>query len=323
MSALALAVAFWGLATPAGAKIVVPQKWDNVILTTSDGWEYHDISVELLDDGRSLRVIRPDGSMRSFPLSQVKSIHDQIGRDITPQVIPGWKGTPGGMPLLIQPQQQAEQYHEVGGTPPETSAQRRGESLLPFRFRTAISAGAGMGWPRGDWFVGEVQGPSLHGQIRIALSGNVYLGFGYRRQYLRSAAVDPDFEPQPANKSHRSGGLGDSHLNQWLFTLGFMPRVGSFEEGLPYLELGVARVEHFGPRYEVNPAADAWSRTAVLAKPGLVAQAGLLLPFGKGVGLDLAGTALYTGYDLSDYRSSSGKGLILGAQAALVLFFGD
>ena len=109
---------------------------------------------------------------------------DQIVRDITRHVIPGWKGTPRDTtPTTSYPTEsqtaQDPEYNEIGRGV-QYDKPLADEARLDYRFRTALSFGAGYGWARGDWFEPFDEGPSYHVQARIALGGTVYLNLGYR-----------------------------------------------------------------------------------------------------------------------------------------------
>ena len=311
----------------AAAKLVVPetpQIYEHVIVTTTDGWEYYNVSVEYLAESSALRVTRPDGSVKAFALSRVKVIQDQIGRDITSHVIPGWKRTPRdttpttSYPAGSQTAQDPE-YNEIGRGV-KYDKPLASEERLDYRFRTALSFGVGYGWAHGDWFEALEVGPSYQAQARIALGGTVYLNLGYRYQELD---IHPDYE------SHEGFGVDTPYLREYFIGLGFMPRRSHVMQAIPYLELNVGRIEH-----SWTPLLSDWQpgvpgddvsviATSEKVTTGLLGQAGLMMPMGKSIGLDLAVSAMYTGYEPFDFRDGNYKGFVFGAQAALVLFIGE
>jgi hypothetical protein len=311
----------------AAAKLVVPetpQVYEHVIVTTTDGWEYYNVTVELLAESNALRVTRPDGSVKAFPLSRVRVIQDQIGRDITRHVIPGWKGTPRDTtPTTSYPtESQSTRESEFGeiGRGVKYDRPTADEKRLDYRFRTALSFGAGYGWARGDWFEPVDEGPSYHVQARIALGGTVYLNLGYRFQEL---------EVRPEYDTREVFGVNTPNLREYFIGLGFMPRRSHVMQAIPYLELGVGRIEH-----SWTPLLSDWLplvpddyvtvvATSEKVKTGLLGQVGMMMPMGKSIGLDLAVSATYTGHEPFDFRDGNYKGFVFGAQAALVLFIGD
>ncbi|MFO7653660.1 MAG: hypothetical protein R6X25_07525 [Candidatus Krumholzibacteriia bacterium] len=337
IGAVSLLAAFVA-ASAADARLVTPQRWERVTVTTTDGWEYPGVTVELVDGGQALRLIRPDGAQRTLPLDQIRGLEDSIGRDITAHVIAGWSRRAEGPPppaAGVPPRQRArspiwwnesdddrgrweprdrhqekhEPFHEVAFP----ARRHRGTEPLATRFAVALGGAFGFGWNDGRWFRAYENAEYYQGQIRLAISGSVYLTGLYRRHELpRKVEAIP---LPPVDDDEPLSVYPDLKLDQFLFGLGFMPRRHHWSDAIPYLELGYGRTEY------TAVGQDGWLSGAV-DKRTVFAQLGIIMPLGRDVALELAGSAVHSGDDLFDFGDDARSGTVLGAHAGLTILLG-
>jgi len=321
---LLVAAVIVSLAATADARLVVPQTWEHLTLITTDGWEFPDVTIKLIEDGRLIRVVRDDGAQRTFEVAQIRELQDSIGRDVTAHVIPGWSGsqTTGPPPITgVTPTPEESRhddlFHEVA-RPVDSDRPEKGDKLLQTRFAAALGAGVGYGRPYGNWFEGYGEGESYHASIRLAITGNFYVVGGYRYQRLPWKGVDEGEMP--------SGPFAmDLEVRQMTFGIGLMPRRSDYRQAIPFLEFGMGRASH-----RVNDelplddgAVDFADIASEVDKRLFFVQAGILMPLGRELALELGVGAVNTGRDLLQFDADADGGTIVSAQIGLTLLLGQ
>jgi hypothetical protein len=186
------------------------------------------------------------------------------------------------------------------------------------RFAVALSGAVGYGKPYGNWFDGFGGGEAYHGQIRLAVTGNFYVLAAYRQQTL------PIESESPVATASSFYDYGDLELRQMLFGLGFMPKRSDVHQAIPYLELGFGRTTH--ERKAVGAASDVeldGDADYSIDKRTVFAQAGLIMPMGRGVALEMGVSAVHTGTDLLRFNAGDDSGTVVGAQIGLTFLLGQ
>jgi hypothetical protein len=324
----ALAVSILGV-RDAAARLVVPERWERITVITVDGWEYPNVTVELVDAGQALRVTRADGARREFALAEIRELQDSIGRDVTAHVIPGWRGRPaeGPPPTRTGPERAAEPRGAPHDEPFVEVARSvasdnpaADQPLLATRFAVALAGAAGYGKPLGRWFDGFGGGESYSGQLRLAVTGNVYIHGLYRYQRLPYEGGEVALAPGLVTAS------GDLELRQLLFGLGFMPRRSDWRQAIPYLELGYGRTTHERAVGAPPPGADfeiVGESDVSIDEPTVFAQVGVIMPLGREIALEMGVNAVHTGDDLLRFGEDDASGTIVSGRLGLTLLLGQ
>ena len=109
------------------------RSWQDVQLTTHDGWVYEGVQVTTDPADPTIVVItKSDGATRRMPLTDIRMIRDADGRDITNEIIPA--------PVMVVP----PGYSEIGVAAPAAAADSRPRGPRPFSamLGAAIRGGA-------------------------------------------------------------------------------------------------------------------------------------------------------------------------------------
>jgi hypothetical protein len=283
----------------------IPHIWDHLTLVTAEGWEYPDVRVEWLPDSSALLVTRADGARRLFPLERVAALHTADGRDVTAEVLSG---------SSFQP---VEPPEPVPVAPEEATP-----APLPGpRFHWALSGGGGYGVTAGDGF-GETKGEqSWFGKLRLTSSPNTYVVLGARYQKLPRSTPMYDL---PVYVGDDIVVFSDQVELEHLFIgFGFMPRPANYLEPVPYLELGMGRVASGSSAWlfhleEREPGGGEESHRA----PALHVEAGLLVPVGDILGLELGFSWIHADQRLFPAAHGGHDDDLLGVQAGISLLGG-
>jgi len=275
--------------------------WHDVSVTTQDGWEYTGVSVTLTDDRTALRVTRPDGAVKTFPFSAIRSIHSHTGEDITSVIIP----------VVAAPGQQSTEgkwdrgYNEVGYVPPEGQHAR---FKPPRRFSFALSGGVGYGIAEGTWFTGTDKGFSYLLQGRVNVGNKVYMGFTFRNQTLN--VTNTIFAELPSGVD-----LGFT-LREYIVAFGFHSEVQNSRQAFSYFEVGLSWMDHvFKAEYQGE------SVSVTIDEGALALQTGVIIPMSDQLAIDAALSWMYKGLIFTDDNEASGS--VFGIQVALVALFGS
>jgi hypothetical protein len=276
------------------------QVWHDVTLITRDGWEYAGVSLALTADGTGLRVTRPDGAVKTFPFSAIRSIHGPTGEDITAVIFPaaasGQRSSEGKWD---------RGYKEVGYVPPEGQPARY---KPPRRFSFALSGGVGYGIAEGNWFTGLNNGFSFLLQGRVNVGNKVYMGFTFRNQDLNvTNTVLAEF----------AAGLDlDSTLREYIVAFGFHSEVEHSRQVFTYFEVGLSWMDHvFKAEYQGE------SESETVDEGAFSLQTGVIVPMSDQLAIDAALSWMYKGLIFTDDNEASGS--VFGIQIALVALFGS
>jgi hypothetical protein len=304
--ALLVALALTIAASTGSARSKVPQIWDHLTLVTADGWEYPDVQVEWLPDSSTLLVTRADGARRLFPLERVTALHTADGRDVTDQVLDGSSFQPGEPPEPV----------------PAAPAEAPMAPPLPgSRFHWALSGGGGYGVTAGDGFAEANGEQSWFGKLRMVSSPNTYVVLGARYQKLpRSTTV----REWPTFVGDDIFVLSDQVELEHVFVgFGFMPRPADHLEPVPYLELGMGRVATGSSAwiFQLSDQAPGGGEESHSA-PALHVEAGVLVPVGDALGLELGVSWIHADQRLFPARQGRYDDDLLGIQAGVSLLGG-
>jgi len=324
--------------------LTLAETWENVSITTVDGWEYPGVTLEVDEGAANLVLINSDGARRSIARSRIRIIRDADGYDITRTVLEGGtepaetiepvvprERTGPTQPLEPRGARRDREFGKPtrlnrGGastvettTPSEPTETRRrnqrGRTLLAGpRFRFSPTVGVGYGTPSGDWFEGFTGGMAIDGGARIAVTEEVYIAFNYRHQklgvessleYMYGYAVDWDVS-----------------LTEYMFCLGVMTEPSRRTSPIGYLEFGFGGVKH-DLSFTIS---DGYGGSASMGtdetKFGMLIAGGGIFPLGGNAGIDIGVNMRLTGSgEESGYESSNG--FLIGIRAGLVLLIGS
>jgi hypothetical protein len=324
--ALFVALALIATASTGSARLKIPHIWDHLTLVTAEAWEYPDVRVEWLPDSSALLVTRADGARRLFPLERVAALRTADGRDVTAEVL----GGPSSRPVVPPEPAPAAPVEAPPATPatpamPEVpTAPATPETPPPLpgpRFHWSLSGGGGYGVTAGDGF-GEAEGEqSWFGKLRIASSPHTYVVLGARYQKLPRSTPLYDL---PVYVGDDIVVFSDQvELEHVFIGFGFMPRPANYLEPVPYLELGMGRVASGSSAWlfhleDQEPGGGEESHSA----PALHVEAGLLVPVGDILGLELGVSWIHADQRLFPARHGRFDDDLLGVQAGVSLLGG-
>jgi hypothetical protein len=250
-----------------------------VTVLLADGWRYRDATVSLDKLGAGLWVLRNDGAERLVPIDRVTRIVGPDGLDITGRVFSGERG-PG---IAVLPPEQADAVvaapaelplaWDGAAAPAATAALAATERLM----KLAFTLEGGWGSPFGDWFGGNETSWSAGARLRIGTVNRSYLGVGARYQHFESSVF----------------GHGDEQRHAMVYegTFGWMSRP-SAGGTTGYLELGGALLRTVVDYSDLEDRPD-HSHTA--STGAFVLRAGLMVPLGGAISLDMGGSAVFRG----------------------------
>ncbi len=217
------------LAVPA----VAVKSWHHVSVTTADSTLYEDVSLAWGLSGYSINLTAADGTKTVLSPSQVASIRDSTGADITNAVAEASPADDVGFALIGD------------------------ERAVPFEFNVLLAAGGTGGLIKGEGSFSPT-GAFLAG-ARISLGSHAHINLMYRRQRV--------VETVSANAMEISGNTNELH-----FLVGYRTTPSLQNPNYSYLELGVALIQ-FSKMFNADRLAwtdDGGSGLGVTLQGGLV-----------------------------------------------------
>lgn len=292
--------------TPEGDGPAVP-RWSGVMVVDAAGWGYRNVELAWVGEGQALQVTRSDGAVKFFAPTDVKSVLDAAGTDITDRVVSLRYG-PGQPPYVTaapveEPVAPAE-YNEIGATAlgqPQTMS----ELIEPRLFTFAVDLGAGYGGPVGDWYQDMDSGVLVAAGARIRTGSNRYVHLVFRTRSLGEVSgYDYNFGVPITVKSR---------VDEYLFMVGGHARLieNSKVRSTGYIEAGGGLLRN---TFDIDYLGSA---SGSINKFGFAAQGGLLVLLSEHVALDLCGSLNYKAGFLSSQEST---GLLLGLQVGLMYY---
>jgi len=319
---LAGAVAPAWAAAGGGSDEAADAAWAGVTVLMQDGWRYRDVAVYLDPHGAGLWVRRADGAERLVAAGAVARIIDADGRIVTDQVLAG-EAPPAGVRPGLPPAGRREPASRAADGPPDvgwdgtrpghvaTSEQDRPSATPtaaqdadpdPRAFRVALGLEGGFGLMAGDWYNGLDARWGAGARLRVTTHERTYLGLGVRYHDLE---LDRSWVPVGTDDGVELG----SSLLIIEATMGWAS-LPTDNGSRAYFELGAALVEHtLTAEYEGMEASESQQNGA------FVARAGVLVPLGGALHLDLNGSWTYKGLIFSEPEEASGS--LLGVHAGL------
>jgi hypothetical protein len=264
--------------------------WHHVTVILTDGWRHRGVTIQRDRHGAGLWLWRADGAQKLVPLERIASIYAADGAEITGAVLGGFPA-PAAAPDADPPPPPAAPAGEAPDDPDVPGAATAG------LFRVALGAEGGLASAAGDWYTGLGPGWGAGGRLRLTTHGSTYLGLGGRYQRL---GVDG---------TPRAG--ADAHLDLLVLeaTVGWVAP-GAGDRSRPYLEMGAGMIEQ-----SFTLTADGGQDTVRERHGSFVARAGVLVPLGGFIALDLGGTWNYKGLIFSDTGEADGS--LLGVHLGL------
>ena len=195
---------FVTLAIPAFADQPSPRSWHHVSVTTSEGALHEDVTLAWGLSGYSINLTAADGTETVLSPSQVASIRDSSGADITNAVADASPATDVGFALIGD------------------------ERAVPFEFNVLLAAGGTGGLIKGDG--GFSPTGAIIAGARVSLGSHAHLNFMYRRQRV--------VETVHTNDTEISGNTNELH-----FLVGYRTTPSLQNPNYSYLEMGVALVQ--------------------------------------------------------------------------------
>ncbi len=195
---------FVTLAIPAFADQPAPRSWHHVSVTTSEGALHEDVTLAWGLSGFSINLTAADGTETVLSPSQVASIRDSSGADITNAVADASPATDVGFALIGD------------------------ERAVPFEFSVLLAAGGTGGLIKGDG--GFSPTGAIIAGARVSLGSHAHLNFMYRRQRV--------VETVHTNDTEISGNTNEFH-----FLVGYRTTPSLQNPNYSYLEMGVALVQ--------------------------------------------------------------------------------
>ena len=220
-------------ALPAVADQPTPQTWSHVSVTTNEGALYEDVSLAWGLSGYSINLTAADGTQTVLSPSQVASIRDSSGTDITNAVAEASPATDVGFALIGD------------------------ERAVPFEFNVLLAAGGTAGLIKGDGSFSPTG--AFFAGARISLGTHAHINLMYRHQRV--------VETVHTNSTEISDYSNELHL-----LVGYRTTPSLQNQNYTYLELGVALVQ-FSRMFNADRLAwtdDGGSGLGVTLQGGLV-----------------------------------------------------
>lgn len=221
------------LAVPAIADQAAPRSWQHVSVTTSEGVIHEDVSLAWGLSGYSINLTAADGTESVLSPSQVASIRDSSGTDITNAVAEASPAADVGFALIGD------------------------KRAVPFEFNVLLAAGGTGGLIKGDGSFSPTG--AFFAGARISLGTHAHINLMYRRQRV--------IETVSATDAEISGDTDEFH-----FLVGYRTTPSLQNQNYTYLELGVALVQ-FSRMFNTDRLAwtdDGGSGLGVTLQGGLV-----------------------------------------------------
>jgi hypothetical protein len=297
------------LAVLAGAhSAAVAEAWRNARVVLKSGWEHFNITVERVPAESAVLMINEDGARKKVPYSDIRSIFDMQGNDITALVLAEARTAP---PRALEAQAKSGN-REGAGSERENSDRR---------IKWMVSGGAGYGTSMGNWFDIMTSGVLVGGTIRARITDKTYLGISFQNQWLDlEEAVKTRCE-----EYHRPGycvpSEGDIRMEESFILWGFMSN--SAMRGAPFLfaEMGLGIVRHSMSVIEF----DGFKVSKAEDNGGVFAgtlNCGAIMPFSSRVGFTAECTMRMTsGAEPPFQMHGSNMGGLLGFKMGLVGMF--
>ena len=307
--------------------------WVNVTVVTSGGWEYTDMTVVCEPGDDSITLINADKGRKKVNTSNIQTIRDRRGVDITAQVLSCATGIdemklPSELPSsrVTPPSSDAlpkgESMNRIQMTPVEKTKKGARNSFEP-RFRLSPTLGAGYSITSGDWFEGFTSGMLLDIAARFAVKNDMFMGFAFRRQNLgvkeewKTMCFYDDFGNYMCVNME-----WDVVLKEMYFLLGFMTTPRKYSTPIGYGELGIGAIQHdiqITAYYEgIGESGDSDETKFAMMWGG-----GVLFPLNRRIGIDLEIHCRLTGDIGSSYPYRKDiTGFLFGFQAGIVFFVG-
>lgn len=308
--------------------------WENVTVVNTMGWEYPNVSVEIVPGESFLILINADGARKKISFSSIRVILDERGKDITGMVLAGKQQTrPAASGNESPPTEQPSpppypapqpQMFAAPAAPPAEMRHSRARFYGP-RYRVMLTGDVGYGFPTGDWFQGFTSGFEGGGTIRIAVSDDYYLGFGYMRQWL---GVDDELKQMVLYDDYGNPYFvsldWNVHLDEYMFIFGWMSSPSDLTTPFAYADAGLGAITHV-----MNVTATLEGQGIPVGtsetKFGMVLTVGGTFPLSKVVGLNLEGDMRLTGSgSTTDYYTDtqSSDGFLFGFRIGLAVLLG-
>jgi hypothetical protein len=205
---------------------------------------------------------------------------------------------------------------------PVPAAPAEAAPLLPGpRFHWTLSGGTGYGVTAGDGFAEANGERSWFGKLRLASSPHTYVVLGARYQKLPRSTAMHDW---PVFVGDGVVVVSDQvELEHVFLGFGFMPRPSDVLEPVPYLELGMGRVASGSSAWFFQPSDHALPGGAEShSAPALHVEAGVLVPVGDILGLELGFSWVHADQRLFPATHGRHDDDLLGIQAGLCLLGG-
>ncbi len=283
--------------------------WSNVTVTTTDGWEYPDMTVVSTAGEPAILLVNGQGGRKSMPRASIRAIVDPAGRDVTEEIFAGTEPDHGE---FIRPPA-AEPEPSVTTSARRRDWRRRG--ALPARVLVLPSLSLGASGSGGDAFEALHGGGSLGFGLRITAVKNAYIGFDYRRQWL-------DFNSYSGSYY---GGFGDASLDELYFVVGAHPRAVWLDRPITFVEVGVGAVFQNSGSYFATDFNNGGYYPGFFndTKLGVLFAGGVLLPLSHSV----PGVAIHIGADVrltgADGTYGNRAGMLYGLTAGFTFLLGD
>jgi hypothetical protein len=284
-----------------------PPRWSGVTVVDVSGWEFRNVELVWVGEGQALQITRSDGAAKTFAPTDLQSVLDAAGADITAAVV-SQRFAAGQPPFAatapVEAPQSPSGYNEIGATA-QIKPQTISELIAPRLFTFAFDAGAGYGGPVGDWYRGMDAGMLFAVGARIRTGANAYVHLVFRTRGLGTiSAYDYGIDAPISVKSR---------VSEYLFMVGGHARLveGRAVRSTGYMEAGGGLLRN---TYDIDYLG---SSSGSVNKVGFAAQGGILLLLSDQVALDLCGSL---NYKPGFFSNSESMGLLLGLQVGLMYY---
>jgi len=287
--------------------------FENVSVLKQDGWTHKFVSVVLDPSGKFISMERLDGSVRDLPVSEIFQILDSQGKDISTEVIPGFKPVPNSS--FSRPGKKSRStYDEFGveGAPEvKEGTWYYQENEPPRMFDVMVVGGLGYSTQVGSFYSGLQSGLSYNGEIAFSVSPRKYIKLGFRT--TRAA------ENTTSYYSYELDGMTEVHstldVRQYNLSVGTLSRPNDQNSIRYYTEIGLGIADHVFK----SDAEYYYSQEESLTRLMILFNGGVLFPINDHLGVDLG---VSSGIKMFSTNDNEGIGFLFDFRAGLTLRFG-
>ncbi len=295
------------MASPAWLSASSKPVFDHASVVKINGWTYNDVSVSLSDDSAFLNIIRNDGASLEIPLSEITTITNSDGEDISLLVAPEYNFQQTPDPHPGRSRQIFDEFGSEGEPLPEENLGFYDQPNPPRLFSYMLAGGLGYGGVEGDFYYGLDSGQLYWAAFRVRTAPGKYVKLGFSSQKAYDTLI-PIYDD---NGDFYGEVRLTADIQQYSVQAGVLSSPSPDHTLRFYFEGGFSLANHVAK-------AEGYSESE--GRVVLLLDGGIFIPFGSGIGLD-AGISLAS--KLFGGNENEGTGFVYSAKVGLMVPLGS